>query len=646
MSPLAKRLLILLLLVLLAAWIGLNRGRQRPEEETFLGYLKERPDYVSPAYPLTLYSTNGPFGISMVSSIAVGKGDLLYVGTYGGGLYKSEDRGKSWRYANRGLKDEFIISLAVTEDQTVYAGTIRAGLSRSADRGESWVQIDGGLGRAEIRALLLLPGGEFYVGTGRGIFQSLDGGTSFHSIHNGIDPVLVRTILKGNRGTLYIGTQGMGIFRTDDPQRGWTPIGENLFFEAGVLETVIRTMVRDSRGNLYAGTLGSGVFKSRDGGESWTRINQGLNNTSVRAMAISPDGILYAGTGAGVFMSEDAGRHWQEINQGLLSLNVESMALAEDGRLYVGTGAGISLRPPGRSEWSLLTEALLIPRVRDLVLGSNGEVYAIVEGRGLLRSTDGGKIWVPLAEDLPGSVPRAAVSPQERTVYLVTEEGLYGRRPKEDWRRLGEGVLPKVYCVGFERSFLWAGTERGLYESQDQGDHWEPVKGVDSVAIRTVRGGAKGTYLITDEGLWAGRAGGQWKRLAQPLQTRAVALAVGPGDRLAVASEERLFLQTGEGAWLEAAWDPSSKGRIRTVQFDSLAKDLLFVGTDQGLFWTGDGGRQWSSAHSAKGSLFSDAVDAIVFHPSGVLFVATQSRGVQVGFSQIRRPGWIERHFE
>jgi|SRR5579863_4589571 len=645
MSRVQQRLIILLLLILLASWFGLNRGRPRPTEESFLGYLKEREEFVAPSYPLTLFSTNGPYGISMVSAIAIGRGNILYVGTYGGGLYKSEDGGKSWRYANRGLKDDFVVSLAVAQDQTLYAGTIRAGLFKSTDRAESWVQLDGGLGHAEIRAILTVSEREFYVGTERGIFRSTDGGNTWRSVHNGLRPVLVRTMVMGTDHTLYMGTQGEGIYKTRDPEKGWKSIGESLLFEPGVIETVVRAMVRDPEGNLYAGTLGSGVFKSADGGEFWRKSNEGLSSTSIRAMAVSGEGVLYVGTGRGVFVSRDRGAHWQEINEGLLSPPIESMALAEDGSLYVGTGTGVSYRPPGGKEWILLSDGLLIPKVRSVELGSKGEIYTVADGRGVLRSRDAGKSWIPQTEELSGTFPRAVISGEEGSLFLLSEEGLFGRPSKGEWRNLGTGVLPRVLSIASWNRRLFAGTERGLYRSGDQGEHWERVNEVEPEPIRQVQRGAAGVYLMTEGGIWTGGKTQDWKKIEPPFKMHLVALAVGPKDRLAIAGEEGLFMQDPDGKWRDALWRPLSNGRIRVVHFDPVFPDLIFLGTERGLFWTVDEGHRWNAAHNSKGLPFADAVNAVVSHPSGALFVGTETRGIQVGLARIKSTGWIQRFF-
>ena len=67
---------------------------------------------------------------------------------------------------------------------------------------------------------------------------------------------------------------------------------------------------------VFAGTQGGGVFRSTDSGTTWARANVGLTDTNVRALAIAPDGDVFAGTFSGVFRSTDDGDTWAAANDG------------------------------------------------------------------------------------------------------------------------------------------------------------------------------------------------------------------------------------------------------------------------------------------------------------------------------------------
>ena len=83
----------------------------------------------------------------------------VYAGSFGMGVFRSEDRGQSWTAANAGLTDPFILSLATGPNGMIYAGTFRGGVFRTKDGGKSWETFNTGLKRLEVKALLVKQGG-------------------------------------------------------------------------------------------------------------------------------------------------------------------------------------------------------------------------------------------------------------------------------------------------------------------------------------------------------------------------------------------------------------------------------------------------------------------------------------------------------
>src|SRR5688500_13778786 len=71
--------------------------------------------------------------------------DVVYAGTFGGGLFRSADGGRSWEAWSQGITDFYVLSLAAGPDGTLYAGTFRGGVFRR-ERGESsWEPANGAL---------------------------------------------------------------------------------------------------------------------------------------------------------------------------------------------------------------------------------------------------------------------------------------------------------------------------------------------------------------------------------------------------------------------------------------------------------------------------------------------------------------------
>jgi hypothetical protein len=102
----------------------------------------------------------------------------LYAGTEGGGIFKSADAGKTWAAANNGLTDPDILALAIDPagPATLYAGTKSSGVFRSMDGGASWGPVNDGLTASSVKILVIDPSvGTVYAGTqGGGVFVTED----------------------------------------------------------------------------------------------------------------------------------------------------------------------------------------------------------------------------------------------------------------------------------------------------------------------------------------------------------------------------------------------------------------------------------------------------------------------------------------
>src|SRR6185295_19319631 len=115
------------------------------------------------------YDPSGQQAASIQALTSVGN-NLVYAGSFGLGLFCSEDRGATWTKSGQGVTDPFILTLTTGKDGAIYAGTFRGGVFRSRDRGKSWQAINSGLKRLEIKVLLAVGEG-VYAGTGDGVYR-------------------------------------------------------------------------------------------------------------------------------------------------------------------------------------------------------------------------------------------------------------------------------------------------------------------------------------------------------------------------------------------------------------------------------------------------------------------------------------------
>jgi photosystem II stability/assembly factor-like uncharacterized protein len=303
------------------------------------------PDFEIPALP-------------SVQAITVAGLQSVYAGSFGKGVFRSDDRGNTWVPVNEGMTDRFILSLAVAEDGAVYAGTFRGGVFESRNGGKSWQAVNNGLKRLEIKALMI-SAGVIYAGTGDGLYRRTLRGDEWSVVTKGLDETLVHSVAMSSDRTLYVGTSGRGIFRYDNnPQGpGWTRLSHGLVDHEGLVENFIRVIAVDKDNALYVGTFDGGVFASTDAGKSWRPISRALPNDSIRGIVTNDKG-LFVATGRGVFRSQNQGRQWVAINNGLTELSVQVLIASTEGILYAGTSAGVFRSDDDGKNWVGLSKGL------------------------------------------------------------------------------------------------------------------------------------------------------------------------------------------------------------------------------------------------------------------------------------------------
>lgn len=275
--------------------------------------------------PLGLYANRHVDQIWKLRSV----GDTLYAGVSEAGLFRSDDRGKSWQSVS-GLNNHetrpgwipgfgglCLHSVLVDEldPDRIWIGISSAGVLRSEDGGKTWAFKDDGVPSAEgtcVHGLAHDPRNAdlIFRQDHRGMFRSRNGGDSWERIENGL-PI----------GQLSEGSECAFGFAIDvDPATGYAfafPLkGDDFRYPP---EGRVR------------------VYRTRDQGDSWEATEDGLPSepryANVLRGAMSVDRLdpcgVYVGTTAGhVFASSNRGESWQELPCTLPKiLSVEAFAV-------------------------------------------------------------------------------------------------------------------------------------------------------------------------------------------------------------------------------------------------------------------------------------------------------------------------------
>jgi photosystem II stability/assembly factor-like uncharacterized protein len=501
--------------------------------------------------------------------------DIVYLGTAGGVLYRSEDSGRRWGRLEPGfpLDGMSLDDLVVAPDGTLYVGywALRGsggGVARSVDGGRTFTVLPGISGQA-VKALALAPSESktLIAGTLAGVFRSRTGGRSWRRIsaedHPELRNVNSIAIDPEDPSTIYAGTWHLP-WKTTDGGRTWRSIHAGIINDSDIMTL---TFDRRSPRTLYASAC-SGIYRTKNAAGRWTKV-RGIPNSSRRTRAFAQDRFdpdtLFAGTTEGLWATEDAGASW--TLRTARELVVNALLTQPDGSLLVGTdGAGVLRSVDGGRSWTdsnvgfserFVSRVLFAPAGGRVVVG----VTADRRHGGVFTAPSPEGPWTRLAPGLEGREVLTIALAGE-TVLAGTDDGIFLSR-REGWRRLptvidGVDLHPHVtdlLAVG-SRLFL-AATSQGLLRSIDGGDRWQRHR---LGALRTVE---------------------------------RIAVSSGPEPVVLAATPIGFFESRDQGA----SWTPIA-GRIGDARVHSLAflpgsDRVVFVATPRGLYRSEDGGRAW-----------------------------------------------------
>jgi photosystem II stability/assembly factor-like uncharacterized protein len=270
------------------------------------------------------------------------------------------------------------------------------GVYRTTDGASSWSPGNTGFPPASTNTLAVDPVSSTIVYAGAnygevGAYKSVDGGVSWNPAGNSPLAITAFAINPSNTATIYAGSTCSGVYQSTDGGASWAARND------GLLDTCVQALVisPSSPTTLYAGTS-SGMFKTADAGNNWNAVNTNLPaSRSIYGLAIDPtsSNIVYAPINyAGIFKTTDGGSTWTAANNGLPQ-NPYFFSLALDpagpATLYGSTSHGLYKTTDGANNWNFITHFNANQIVIDPT--NSATLYAI--SGGVSRSTDGGMSW-------------------------------------------------------------------------------------------------------------------------------------------------------------------------------------------------------------------------------------------------------------
>lgn len=271
----------------------------------------------------------------------------------------------------------------------------------------------------------------------------------------------LRGIAMGS-GTVRYGVLAPGLARSEDGGRTWRHVSP--------LDLPLPLVASDGSQTLYSGAVPSCYrddvappFRcSHDGGETWETFPAAAG---IRPIATNPGdpATLYGISCWAMQVSHDGGATWEETGR-TGGMDITSIIPAGSGRLLF---LAVLTSEGGQSHLAWFDDEGKL--AQDLsqglnfwglgVLATDGQILYLADSQGVRRSDDGGSHWVLFADGLEDVV--LAADP--------LTEGV-----PEDAQQRGYGLL--ALCVDPDNpSRLALGSVRGLYLSNDRGEHWRPL---------------------------------------------------------------------------------------------------------------------------------------------------------------------------
>lgn len=387
--------------------------------------------------------------------------NVFYMGQVNGGVWKSDDYGRTWKpiFDDEPTQAVGSIAVAPSNPNTIYVGSgeglarpdlaVGDGVYKSTDAGKTWTHLAGlrdGQGvpamavdpRDENRVFAAVLGHPYGASEERGIYLSTDGGQSWQKVLS----------------------RGDGVGGSDveiDPSNPDTVYAAMWELRIGPWEDR----------NEYQGA-GGGLFKSTDGGKNWTQLTNGLPKGVIQvnlAVAPSQTSRLYAavasvrgetGTASevGVYRSDDAGETWRKITN--------------------------DPRPAGRIGGGDLPVPRVNPKNADMVY---------VTSTVTMKSVDGGETWASF-HGAPGGddYQNMWINPNNpETILLVSDQGAqvtvnggktwsswYNQPTAQLYHAIASSGFPYLVCGGQQESGSVCVSSRGN-DGEITFRDWHPV---------------------------------------------------------------------------------------------------------------------------------------------------------------------------
>ena len=624
------------------------------------------------------WRAEGPdLGAVLDLSVEPGRPDTVYAATHNGGVWRSDDFGRTWTLPGAdltGWRVEWVEADPGTPG-TVWAGVDDPGepaLYRSRDRGASWERVTdrvqgGALGSVHATGVRIAfapsKPAEIWVPSTNLHFRSRDGGRTWSDFRVPDQDAYAIAVDAADPRVVYAGGRGQThqLSRSDDGGGTWKKVGAGLeersvsillvdpsqsatvylvagfadlwkstdrgesfaklALPAGATDDCYRLQLDPSDPRVLWAATEAGLFRSPDGGATWARRERGTGRYLVRAVAFDPREprrMLAASAGVGVYRSEDGGESWSASASGLAAGWIEGLhGLACAPVLFAQTSVGL-YRLEGEGRWSEVQAPF---ESDDKAVELDGLLFDR-RAAGTVWAFDGSRAW----RSMDGGRRFEELKAKEPSLREMMKGDLASAQFHSLTLDAGD---PQVVYAG-----SWSHDEPGqaVFKSVDGGKSFKPSgNGLPGAAVTALAGESPGEVfaVVAEHGLFrTGDGGRSWAAAGRGLpEVELRQLAVDPSvpARLYVATEQGLFRSVDQGASFAAVGGPLAGEDVEAVVV--AADGRVFAASFHGVFWSAAGGA--SFAPLTEGLPLADVRALSVAGPApGRLYAGTAGTSV------------------
>lgn len=603
----------------------------------------------------------------------------------GDGVYKSTDGGDTWQHL--GLKDsERIASIRVSpaDGNTAWVCATghlwndneERGVYKTTDGGKTWKRtlfVDAKTGCSDLDIDPQEPsivyvgmwqfrrGASFFSsgGPGSGLYKSTDGGETWKKVEAGLPPgtkgrIAVR-VAPSRPATVYavVESKNTALYRSDDTGESWREMNSSFNIQVRPFYFAHLTIDPNDHNTVYKPGLSLTV--STDGGKTFNQpFGQGGGSMhgDLHSLWINPRDSqeLVVGTDGGVYISNDKGAHWRHVKSlpvsqfYRVSADMDWPYNVYGGLQDNGSWSARSRGPAGvqNRDWRSIGFGDGFYAFRDPT--DPDVVYVEYQGgkisRGRLSTGESRDIQpLPVAGDpeyrFNWNTP-IHLSPNEPGTIYIGAQYLFRSRDKgESWEKISPDLTtndPKrqqqLQSGGLTVDNSTAENHTTIYSIAESPKNKDVIwVGTDDGYVQVTRDGGKSWTNVTKS--LPGVPANTWVSHVEPGRFEEATAFVTLDGHTTGDMKTYVFKTTDFGQTWKPLMTDGLAGYAHVVRQDLENPDLLFLGTELGLYLSVDGGASW--ARYTGGNFPKVAVRDMEIHPrDSDLILATHGRGVYI----------------